>query len=207
MEIKEIANKLSKTVKDNKAVVIGGLVVGVGALALLNRGSATEDSGSWVVPTGTSGYPDIGTNSNVIIDEVNNHTTTEVDGVKDAIDNIVDNANKNTDTTIPDINGGSTGGGGSINVPDTTTGGKIQVPTPVPDFGRNWFDSGNFGNGGQFSDPPDRLPGRNTNNSIDRGDVGISFKDNSTSKSSGNTMTRVGTKTTTRKNSLTDRRL
>lgn len=198
MEIKEITEKMGKTIKKNKGLVIGGLVGGVALLALTGRGGS-EDSSQWIVPTGTSGYPDVGTNSNVIIDEVNNHTSTEVGGIKDyikdGVDDIVDNANNNIDTATPDISNGSSGGGGIINYPDTSKGTITQVGRPVPSDFQNWLNSGSFMEQSKDHMLVDNLPNR-TIETAPKTSTGIKMVDTSTSKKTGNSITVTGRKTT-----------
>lgn len=117
MEIREVGEKLSKSFKGNGKYIVLGLA-GVGAVLLLSNRSTTEDSGQWVTPTGYTSYPDAVTNANVIMDEVNNHTTAEINGLKtemveqfettnnyvqEGITNILDNAEQNKDQIVDQI--------------------------------------------------------------------------------------------------------
>lgn len=95
MEILEVGEKMSKSLgKNGKTLLIGAAVV-VGGLALfkgMSRGE--EDSGEWITPTGFRSYPDAVTNANVIMGEVNDHTTAEEEITRDKIDDLQDYAQK-----------------------------------------------------------------------------------------------------------------
>lgn len=118
MEIREIGNSLEKSFKGNgKYILIGGGVLLL-VLLLTNSKETGEDSGQWVTPTGYSAYPDAVTNANVIMDEVNNHTSAEIanlndslqlqygilnDYVTEGVDRITEEAQKNKDEIVNQI--------------------------------------------------------------------------------------------------------
>lgn len=102
------------------------LVLGVGGVAVLYALFSQKETESVLVPaTGYASYPDSVTNANVIIGEVNDHTTAEVaqlreeqkegvnnildsigtqtDYIGEGIDRIIENADKNTDTVVSKI--------------------------------------------------------------------------------------------------------
>lgn len=117
MEIREVGEKITKSFgKNGKYIVMGlGAVI---ILYFLTNKSSNEDSGTWVTPTGYTSYPDAVTNANVIMEEVNKHTTAEISNLQDSmdlqfgitsdfmgegIDNIIANANANKDQIVNQI--------------------------------------------------------------------------------------------------------
>lgn len=102
------------------------LALGVGGVVVLYSLLSQKETESILVPaTGYTSYPDTVTNANVIIGEVNDHTTAEVaqlreenkegvntildsigtqtDYIGEGIDRIIENADKNTDTVVSKI--------------------------------------------------------------------------------------------------------
>ena len=92
MEIKEITTKLSNSFGGY------GLYILLGAVALvfisnLNRGE--NEGEQMVAPTGYTAYPDAVTNANVIMSEVNNHTTNEIKNLGDTLQDNISNTTEN----------------------------------------------------------------------------------------------------------------
>lgn len=127
MEIKEVGGKIADTITKNPVPIL----LGGGALlfAYVAMSQSKMDKTELVTPTGVSGYPDMDTNANVIIDEVNNNTRVEsdrvIDSVGDYIDKgkqeIIDNANDNANTVMDKITDES----GKLSGQITTSTGQI----------------------------------------------------------------------------------
>ena len=82
MNIKEVGNDIKKSLGGNGMY----LLLGGGALLLIVYLLSEADSGSnLTVATGYSAYPDAVTNANVIIGEVNDHTTNELSLLKEQL--------------------------------------------------------------------------------------------------------------------------
>ena len=82
MGIKEVGNDIKKSLGGNGMY----LLLGGGALLLIVYLLSKSDSSSnLTVATGYSAYPDAVTNANVIIGEVNDHTTNEIEELKTQI--------------------------------------------------------------------------------------------------------------------------
>lgn len=83
MNIKEVGNDIKKSLGGNGMY----LLLGGGALLLIVYLLSKGDSGSnLTVATGYSAYPDAVTNANVIIGEVNDHTTNELSALKSQLE-------------------------------------------------------------------------------------------------------------------------
>ena len=83
MNIKEIGNDIKKSLDGNGMY----LLLGGGALLLIIYLLSNADSSSnLTVATGYSAYPDAVTNANVIIGEVNDHTTNELSLLKNQLE-------------------------------------------------------------------------------------------------------------------------
>lgn len=83
MNIKEVGNDIKKSLGGNGMY----LLLGGGALLLIVYLLSKSDSSSnLTVATGYSAYPDAVTNANVIIGEVNDHTTNELSALKSQIE-------------------------------------------------------------------------------------------------------------------------
>ena len=83
MNIKEVGNDIKKSLGGNGMY----LFLGGGALLLIVYLLSKSDSGSnLTVATGYSAYPDVVTNANVIIGEVNDHTTNELSALKSQLE-------------------------------------------------------------------------------------------------------------------------
>ena len=83
MNIKEIGNDVKKSLGGNSMY----LLLGGGALLLIIYLLSKGDSSSnLTVATGYSAYPDAVTNANVIIGEVNDHTTNELSLLKNQLE-------------------------------------------------------------------------------------------------------------------------
>lgn len=87
MEIKEISDKITKTFGKNGSMIalgIGGIVVAY--LILSNQNADDGESSELVNAVAYASYPDAVTNANVIMGEVNNHTTTEIGNLQDKME-------------------------------------------------------------------------------------------------------------------------
>ena len=83
MNIKEVGNDIKKSLGGNSMY----LLLGGGALLLIVYLLSKSDSSSnLTVATGYSAYPDAVTNANVIIGEVNDHTTNELSALKSQLE-------------------------------------------------------------------------------------------------------------------------
>lgn len=83
MNIKEVGNDIKKSLSGNGMY----LLLGGGALLLIVYLLSKSDSSSnLTVATGYSAYPDAVTNANVIIGEVNDHTTNELSALKNQLE-------------------------------------------------------------------------------------------------------------------------
>ena len=97
MEIKEMTDKLSNSFGGY------GIYILLGAVALVfisNLGKNENEGEQMVAPTGYTAYPDAVTNANVIMSEVNNHTTNEI---KNLGDTLQDNINNTTESVMEKV--------------------------------------------------------------------------------------------------------
>lgn len=97
MEIKEITTKLTDSFGGY------GIYILLGAVALVfisNLGKNENEGEQMVAPTGYTAYPDAVTNANVIMSEVNNHTTNEI---KNLGDTLQDNINNTTESVLEKV--------------------------------------------------------------------------------------------------------
>lgn len=84
MTIKDVGNKMQKSISGNGMY----LLLGGGALILifyLLSKSSESDTSNLTVSTGYSAYPDTVTNANVIIDEVNTNVANEISQLKELL--------------------------------------------------------------------------------------------------------------------------
>lgn len=92
MEIKEITTKLTHSFGGY------GLYILLGAVALVfisNLNKGENEGEQMVAPTGYTAYPDAVTNANVIMSEVNNHTTNEIKNLGDTLQDNISNTTEN----------------------------------------------------------------------------------------------------------------
>lgn len=97
MEIKEITTKLTNSFGGY------GIYILLGAVALVfisNLGKNENEGEQMVAPTGYTAYPDAVTNANVIMSEVNNHTTNEI---KNLGDTLQDNIHNTTESVLEKV--------------------------------------------------------------------------------------------------------
>lgn len=95
MEIKEVGKKLTRTFGKNGsmiAIAIGLLLVVY--LIISSNNSSSEESGELVNAVAYASYPDAVTNANVIMGEVNNHTTNEISNLHNNISERFDNVDE-----------------------------------------------------------------------------------------------------------------
>lgn len=113
MEIKEITTKLANSFGGY------GLYILLGAVALVfisNLGKNENEGERMVAPTGYTAYPDAVTNANVIMSEVNNHTTNEIknlgdtlqDNISGTTENVLEKIDTSTDTLTDKIDTNAT---------------------------------------------------------------------------------------------------
>ena len=88
MDIKEIRTKINNSVGGYGFPILIGAVV----LVFLSNLNTNSDSETMVAPSGYSAYPDAVTNANVIIGEVNDHTTAEIANLGDSLNENISNA-------------------------------------------------------------------------------------------------------------------
>lgn len=96
MNIKEIPEKINKSFGG-----YGGIIL-LGAVALIfisNLGDDSDDE-TMVAPSGYSAYPDAVTNANVIIGQVNDHTTAEIKNLGNELN---DNISNSTESVLGKI--------------------------------------------------------------------------------------------------------
>lgn len=96
MNIKEIPEKINKSFGG-----YGGIIL-LGAVALIfisNLGDDTDEE-TMVAPSGYSAYPDAVTNANVIIGQVNEHTTAEIKNLGNELN---DNISNSTESVLEKI--------------------------------------------------------------------------------------------------------
>lgn len=96
MEIKEITDKITKSFNGYGIFILLGAVVLIFISNLDNKDGNEE----MAAPTGYTAYPDAVTNANVIMDEVNNHTTNEI---KNLGDTMQDNINNTSEAVLEKI--------------------------------------------------------------------------------------------------------
>ena len=113
--IEEVIEDVQEVVKDNKGLVIGGIVVIVLIVLLTKNNSGNTDSEEYQLATSYSSYPDAVTNANTIIDSLqgsidasdldmkefmsDNFSITK-DYMTEGLDKVVETNNKLQDTTI-----------------------------------------------------------------------------------------------------------
>ena len=113
--IEEVIEDVTEVVKDNKGLVIGGIVVIVLIVLLTKNNSGNTDSEEYQLATSYSSYPDAVTNANTIIDSLqgsidasdldlkefmsDNFSMTK-DYMSEGIEKVVETNNKLQDTTI-----------------------------------------------------------------------------------------------------------
>ncbi len=105
MEIKEVGKKLNKTFEKNGsmiAVAIGLLLV-VYLIISGNNTTNSDDSGELVNAVAYASYPDAVTNANVIMGEVNNHTTNEINNLQDNLEERFDNVDESNQGILEKI--------------------------------------------------------------------------------------------------------
>ena len=95
MDIKEISGKVTNSFGGYGVFILLGAVALVFISNLGNSNSETLQA-----PTGYSAYPDAVTNANVIIGEVNDHTTAEI---KNLGDELTENVNNSTESVMEKI--------------------------------------------------------------------------------------------------------
>ena len=82
MGIKEVGNDIKRAVGGNGVY----LLLGGGLLLMVYLLTKQDSSSNLTVATGYSAYPDAVTNANVIIGEVNDHTTNEISSLKNQLE-------------------------------------------------------------------------------------------------------------------------
>lgn len=91
MEIKEITGKLTSSFGGYGIYILFGAV----ALVFISNLKNSEDEGQQMAaPTGYTAYPDAVTNANVIMSEVNNHTTNEIKNLGDTLQENISNTSE-----------------------------------------------------------------------------------------------------------------
>lgn len=96
MDIKEISSKVTNSFGGYGVFILIGAV----ALVFISQLGNSSDSETLQAPTGYSAYPDSVTNANVIIGEVNDHTTSEI---KNMGDNLMENINNSSESVLEKI--------------------------------------------------------------------------------------------------------
>ena len=90
MGIKEIGGDIKRAVGGDIKRAVGGngfyLLLGGGLLLMVYFLTKQDSSSNLTVATGYSAYPDAVTNANVIIGEVNDHTTNEISSLKNQLE-------------------------------------------------------------------------------------------------------------------------
>ena len=113
--IEEVIEDVQEVVKDNKGLVIGGVVVIVLIVLLTKNKGANTDSEEYQLATSYSSYPDAVTNANTIIDSLqgsinasdldmkefmSDNFTVAKDYISDGLEKVIETNNKLQDTTI-----------------------------------------------------------------------------------------------------------
>ena len=113
--IEEVIEDVQEVVKDNKPLVIGGIVVIVLIVLLTKNNSGNTDSEEYQLATSYSSYPDAVTNANTIIDSLqgsidasdldmkefmSDNFTVAKDYMSEGLEKVVETNNKLQDTTI-----------------------------------------------------------------------------------------------------------
>ena len=96
MDIKEISGKVTNSFGGYGVFILLGAV----ALVFISQLGNSDNSETLQAPTGYSAYPDAVTNANVIIGEVNDHTTAEI---KNLGDELTENVNNSTESVMEKI--------------------------------------------------------------------------------------------------------
>lgn len=118
MDIKEISSKVTNSFGGYGAFILIGAV----ALVFISNLSNNSDDETLQAPTGYSAYPDSVTNANVIIGEVNDHTTAEIKNMGDSLNEAIGNVNDNVTNTGNNITD-------KISSSTETITGKIDTKT------------------------------------------------------------------------------
>ena len=113
--IEEVIEDVQEVVKDNKGLVIGGVVVIVLIVLLTKNKGNNTDSEEYQLATSYSSYPDAVTNANTIIDSLqgsidasdldmkefmSDNFTVAKDYMSEGLEKVIENNNKIQDTTI-----------------------------------------------------------------------------------------------------------
>ena len=113
--IEEVIEDVQEVVKDNKPLVIGGIVVIVLIVLLTKNNSGNTDSEEYQLATSYSSYPDAVTNANTIIDSlqgsidasdldmkefISDNFSMTKDYMSEGLEKVVETNNKLQDTTI-----------------------------------------------------------------------------------------------------------
>lgn len=96
MNIKEIPEKINESFGGYGGIILLGAV----ALIFISNLGDDSDEETMVAPSGYSAYPDAVTNANVIIGQVNDHTTAEIKNLGDELN---DNINNSTESVLEKI--------------------------------------------------------------------------------------------------------
>ena len=113
--IEEVIEDVQEVVKDNKGLVIGGVVVIVLIVLLTKNKGSNTDNEEYQLSTSYSSYPDAVTNANTIIDSLqgsidasdldmkefmSDNFTVAKDYMSEGLEKVIENNNKLQDTTI-----------------------------------------------------------------------------------------------------------
>ena len=96
MNIKEIPEKINESFGGYGGIILLGAV----ALIFISNLGNDSDEETMVAPSGYSAYPDAVTNANVIIGQVNDHTTAEIKNLGNELN---DNINNSTESVLEKI--------------------------------------------------------------------------------------------------------
>lgn len=96
MNIKEIPEKINDSFGGYGGIILLGAV----ALIFISNLGNDSDEETMVAPSGYSAYPDAVTNANVIIGQVNDHTTAEIKNLGNELN---DNINNSTESVLEKI--------------------------------------------------------------------------------------------------------
>ena len=96
MNIKEIPEKINESFGGYGGIILLGAV----ALIFISNLGDDSDEETMVAPSGYSAYPDAVTNANVIIGQVNDHTTAEIKNMGNELN---DNISNSTESVLEKI--------------------------------------------------------------------------------------------------------
>lgn len=96
MNIKEIPEKINESFSGYGGIILLGAV----ALIFISNLGDDSDEETMVAPSGYSAYPDAVTNANVIIGQVNDHTTAEIKNLGNELN---DNISNSTESVLEKI--------------------------------------------------------------------------------------------------------